>query len=43
MAGRERLRLLDGDGIVPEDPYLRAQLFEQVDEVVGERVVVVDD
>lgn len=43
VGGGERLDLLDRDRVVPEDAYLRAQLLEEVDEVVGERVVVVDD
>jgi len=43
LRGLERFRLRDGDGVVPEDPHVRAQLLEEVDEVVGERVVVVDD
>src|SRR5215210_3297712 len=36
-------QLLDGDGVVADHVQLRAQLAEVLDEVVGERVVVVDD
>ena len=40
--GRERLRLVGGDRVVPVHDDLGAELLEQVHEVVGERVVVVD-
>src|SRR6185437_707925 len=35
--------LVDGDGVVPTDGRLGPQLAEILHEVVGERVVVVDD
>ena len=40
---RELLRFVGRDRIVPEHAHLRAELLEEVHEVVGERVVVVDD
>ena len=36
-------QLVDGGDVVAHDVQLRAQLAEELDEVVGERVVVVDD
>ena len=39
----ESLGLLDRDRVVPEHLHLGAELLEEVHEVVGERVVVVDD
>ena len=39
---RERFRLVGVDRVVPDHGHLRAELAEQVREVVGERVVVVD-
>ena len=41
--GSELARLGDGQVVAAPDDDLGAQLLEQVDEVVGERVVVVDD
>ncbi len=43
VGGIEGLGLLDADRVVSEDPHLGSKLLEEVDEVVGERVVVVDD
>ena len=40
--GRERLGLLDRDRVVAEDVDVGAALLEEVDEVPGERVVVVE-
>src|SRR4051794_26107555 len=42
VRGREPLGLVGVDGVVTADDDLRAELAEQVREVVGERVVVVD-
>ena len=41
--GCERFRLVDGERIVAVHDHLRAELLEQVHEVVGERVVVVEN
>ena len=40
--GCEPLRLVRRDRVVPEHAHLGAELLEEVDEVVGEAVVVVD-
>ena len=40
--GSSALGLLDRDRVVPEDPHLGPELLEQVHEVVGERVVVIE-
>ena len=41
--GRERLDLVEGDLVVAEHRRVRAQFAEELDEVVGEAVVVIDD
>src|SRR5688572_11944753 len=41
--GLQRRDAVDVEGVVADDVRLRAQLAEVLDEVVGERVVVVDD
>ena len=41
--GIQRQGLLRRDLIIPENALLHAQLTEVLDEVVGERIVVIDD
>jgi len=43
LFGVERNRLLDGDLIVAENFHLRTELAKVLHEVVGERIVVIDD
>ena len=41
--GRERFRFADGDLVVPLHDHLATEHAEVLDEVIGKRIVVIDD